>query len=422
MDFNPDNLIELKMRGSSSKNCGREINNIKQMWKGIQSLGNLKRFDLSGSQNLIETPDFTKVKNLEILDLEEFIWPFHIVFTRVHKTFNSSISILSLSTVRFLQLSGCRGLEEFPNMSSMECLEELYAHKTGITQFPSLNLRPKNMKTLRLGGFKALLRGKYSLFRCFSDLNGNEGIFHIKFVVGVSYVEMLHLEVARRGFLGFTYGPKIMYGSSLRVQMPDWFNNKSNGSSVTLPMHSECDENRKWLGYAMFFLYEKSGTSSQLDPWKVLASDEDTDPFSSICIQFDCEFFANFPQLPKAYVRGSRPSWWYEGCEFSEGSKVRAFIEGEEEGEKRVGRPLTTKVKAIKKHLQKLFKGRILNYGRLIVEQPPPRPHIGLLLLFEALLFETSAVETEAVEIMVSLARQSQRVGRCSRGIRLRYL
>ncbi|KAB1201096.1 hypothetical protein CJ030_MR0G005094 [Morella rubra] len=147
------------------------------------------------------------------------------------------------------------------------------------------------MKTLRLGGLKALpLPGRYLLLQCFS-LRGNEGTLHIKFIPDV----------------GFTYGPKIMYGSSLGFGIPDWFNNKSSGSSVTLPMHSECDENRKWLGYAMFFLYQSSGGNSLLTPFQVLTCEEDTDPFSSVCIQFDCEFLTNYPQLPKAYVRGTRP-------------------------------------------------------------------------------------------------------------------
>ncbi|XP_041016680.1 disease resistance protein Roq1-like [Juglans microcarpa x Juglans regia] len=58
--FQPDNLIELRFPCS----------HIKQLWKGIKSFGSLKRFDLSGSQNLLETPNFTGVPSLETLDLE----------------------------------------------------------------------------------------------------------------------------------------------------------------------------------------------------------------------------------------------------------------------------------------------------------------------------------------------------------------
>ncbi|KAB1227068.1 putative WRKY transcription factor 16 [Morella rubra] len=60
MDFNPDNLVELKMRGST----------IEKLWKGNKSLGSLKFLDLSGSEWLMETPNFFKAQNLEMIDLE----------------------------------------------------------------------------------------------------------------------------------------------------------------------------------------------------------------------------------------------------------------------------------------------------------------------------------------------------------------
>ncbi|XP_035551729.1 disease resistance protein RUN1-like [Juglans regia] len=73
--------LSLKVLGSSL--FGRVTNASKGAWdllkgnpnKGfldiLQSFGSLKCFDLSGSQNLLETPNFTEVSSLETLDLED---------------------------------------------------------------------------------------------------------------------------------------------------------------------------------------------------------------------------------------------------------------------------------------------------------------------------------------------------------------
>ncbi|KAF5454827.1 hypothetical protein F2P56_024464 [Juglans regia] len=125
--FQADNLIELRFPCS----------HIKQLWKGISSFGSLKRFDLSGSQNLLETPDFTGVPSLETLDLEGCT-----SLSKVHK------SIGVLKRLRRLNLHACKRLKSFPNEISLESLEHLYLSDCSrFEKFPDI---VGNMTSLRL--------------------------------------------------------------------------------------------------------------------------------------------------------------------------------------------------------------------------------------------------------------------------------
>ncbi|KAG2696285.1 hypothetical protein I3760_07G052000 [Carya illinoinensis] len=103
--FQADNLIELRF----------PCNHIKQLWKGFKSLGSLKCFDLSSSQNMLETPDLTGVPNLETLDLESYT-----SLSKVHK------SIGVLKWLRRVNLHACKHLKSFPNEISLESLEYFY--------------------------------------------------------------------------------------------------------------------------------------------------------------------------------------------------------------------------------------------------------------------------------------------------------
>ncbi|KAF5454502.1 hypothetical protein F2P56_024160 [Juglans regia] len=125
--FQADNLIELRFPCS----------HIKQLWKGISSFGSLKRFDLSGSQNLLETPNFTGVPSLETLDLEGCT-----SLSKVHK------SIGVLKRLRRLNLQACKRLKSFPNEISLESLEHFYLSDCSrFEKFPDI---VGNMNSLRL--------------------------------------------------------------------------------------------------------------------------------------------------------------------------------------------------------------------------------------------------------------------------------
>ncbi|KAG7969808.1 hypothetical protein I3843_07G050300, partial [Carya illinoinensis] len=125
--FRANNLIELRFPCS----------HIKQLWKGISSFGSLKRFDLSGSQNLLEMPDLTGVPNLETLDLEGCT-----SLSKVHK------SIGVLKQLRRLNLHACKRLKSFPNKISMDSLEHFYLSDCSrFEKFPDI---VGNMTSLRL--------------------------------------------------------------------------------------------------------------------------------------------------------------------------------------------------------------------------------------------------------------------------------
>ncbi|KAL6316907.1 hypothetical protein AAG906_023562 [Vitis piasezkii] len=135
-DFNPKNLIELSMPYSR----------IKQLWKGIKVLANLKFMDLSHSKYLIETPNFQGVTNLKRLVLEGCV-----SLREVHSSLGDlkNLIFLNLKNCQMLKslpsstcdlksletfiLSGCSKFKEFPeNFGSLEMLKELYADEIAI--------------------------------------------------------------------------------------------------------------------------------------------------------------------------------------------------------------------------------------------------------------------------------------------------
>ncbi|KAH9725741.1 ADP-ribosyl cyclase/cyclic ADP-ribose hydrolase [Citrus sinensis] len=157
-----DKIVEFKM-------C---YSRIEELWKGFKPLNMLRVLKLSHSENLIKTPDFTKVPNLEVLDLEgcKRLREIHQSLLRHNKlillnlkgctsltTLPGEIFMESLKT---LVLSGCSKLKEFPDIvGGMECLQELRLDGTDIKELPvsielmsglvSLNLKDcKNLASL----------------------------------------------------------------------------------------------------------------------------------------------------------------------------------------------------------------------------------------------------------------------------------
>ncbi|KAH9781755.1 ADP-ribosyl cyclase/cyclic ADP-ribose hydrolase [Citrus sinensis] len=134
-----DDIFEFKMHYS----C------IEELWKGIKPLNMLRVLELSHSENLIKTPDFTKVPNLEVLDLEGCtrLREIHQSLLRHNKlillnlkgctsltTLPGEIFMESLKT---LVLSGCSKLKKFPDIvGGMECLQELRLDGTDIKELP----------------------------------------------------------------------------------------------------------------------------------------------------------------------------------------------------------------------------------------------------------------------------------------------
>ncbi|XP_019152024.1 PREDICTED: TMV resistance protein N-like [Ipomoea nil] len=138
--FQGENLVGLKMQYSR----------VIQLWKGLKVLDNLKFINLSYSQKLIRTPDFTGIPNLERLILEECT---SLVEIHASVGFLKNLVLLNLKhcinlkrlpksihleKLKMLILSGCLKLQTFPEIAGhMACLLEVYAEATALRELPS---------------------------------------------------------------------------------------------------------------------------------------------------------------------------------------------------------------------------------------------------------------------------------------------
>ncbi|XP_031247959.1 disease resistance-like protein DSC1 [Pistacia vera] len=154
--FHTENLFELIMCNS----C------IEYLWEGMKSFLKLKTINLSHSCNLITTPDFTGVPNLETLDLEgctklREVHPSVAVLTKLTvfvlkdcrnlSSFPSDIH--GLKSLKILNLCGCLKLDKLPeNIGEAECLVELDISRTAIRQVSSSIVQLKRLDKLSLHG------------------------------------------------------------------------------------------------------------------------------------------------------------------------------------------------------------------------------------------------------------------------------
>ncbi|XP_021802734.1 TMV resistance protein N-like [Prunus avium] len=100
--FQPGELAELHLQHSK----------IDHLWNGIKYMVKLKSIDLSYSENLTRTPDFTGTQNLERLVFEGCT---NIV--KIHP------SIASLKRLRVLNFKNCKSIKSLPSEVELESLE-----------------------------------------------------------------------------------------------------------------------------------------------------------------------------------------------------------------------------------------------------------------------------------------------------------
>ncbi|KAG7969810.1 hypothetical protein I3843_07G050500 [Carya illinoinensis] len=259
--FQADNLIELRFQCS----------HLKQLWKGISvSLWSLKRFDLSFSQNLLETPDLTGVPNLETLDLEGCT-----SLSKVHK------STGVLKRLRRLNLHACKCLKSFPNEISLESLEYFYLSDCSrFEKFPDIVGNMTSMRLLYLDGtaikelplsFKSLCGlSILSLHNCkklsifprvicslsnlkILDISDCLALDSIQDMNGEGYLEQLYTGGTKNN----CFNPKVTYGSFSGAEIPEWLDVRSFGSHLTLQIHPNLDNNMSKLeGYLHLTIYE----------------------------------------------------------------------------------------------------------------------------------------------------------------------
>ncbi|KAG7588897.1 Winged helix DNA-binding domain superfamily [Arabidopsis suecica] len=153
--FRPDNLVELKMRGSK----------LEELWKGVGSLQCLKYMDLEDSKTLKEIPDLSNATNLQSLtldgcsSLEELPSSIGNLNKLTHlkmknctnlETFPTGINLQSLLV---LDLVGCTRLKSFPNISTN--ISSLMLNETAIEEISSTNLPLKNLEEFCMYGIKS---------------------------------------------------------------------------------------------------------------------------------------------------------------------------------------------------------------------------------------------------------------------------
>ncbi|KHG24892.1 TMV resistance N [Gossypium arboreum] len=137
--FQPEKLVALLLPYS----C------IQKLWKPDMPLHKLKLVDLKCSRNLVKTPDFRMVPNLESLVLEDtgiadfhpsirFLRRLKLLNLRNCKSLRSFPSKIGKESLETLILSGCSNIKWIPEVvGEMECLKKLHLDGTGINELPS---------------------------------------------------------------------------------------------------------------------------------------------------------------------------------------------------------------------------------------------------------------------------------------------
>ncbi|XP_028757933.1 TMV resistance protein N-like [Neltuma alba] len=154
-------LVDLRMRDSK----------LKKFWNKSLCSKNLKFLDLSYSKNLIESPDFSELPNLERLELEgcEDLVDLHTSIAQLKKLQALNLKgcktlraccpkKLEMTALKEFVLSGCLQVKFLPEFGeSMKNLETLDAGETNLVKLPeSLGLLI-GLKTLKLRGCKNLV-------------------------------------------------------------------------------------------------------------------------------------------------------------------------------------------------------------------------------------------------------------------------
>ncbi|XP_075648912.1 TMV resistance protein N-like [Castanea sativa] len=159
-NFQPVELVEFHLLHSK----------IEWLWKGTKYLDKLKLIKLNDSLNLIATPDFTGVPNLEKLVLNSCIklhevHPSIMVLKRLTlldlencKSLRRLPSKFEMESLEILILSGCSKIKRIPEfMENMKRLSKLHLNATAITKLPSSIEHLTNLALLHLRDCKNLL-------------------------------------------------------------------------------------------------------------------------------------------------------------------------------------------------------------------------------------------------------------------------
>nr|XP_023892973.1 TMV resistance protein N-like [Quercus suber] len=233
-NFQPNKLVELRMHCS----------NIKQLLKGNMILDELKLIDLSDSQNLIKTLNFSRVPNLKQLILQRCIRLSKIHaslgnlkwLTRLDlsgcKCLESLPPKINLESLEIFILSGCSRLKKFPEVEgNMSSLLELYLNETAIKELPLSMVHLTGLTKLDLRDCKNL-----------SSLpNASCYLMSLKILTlsGCSKINELPENLGNINGLEELDGHQLVdYIIIPGSEIPKWFRHQSVGTSVNLQVPS----------------------------------------------------------------------------------------------------------------------------------------------------------------------------------------
>ncbi|KDP25807.1 hypothetical protein JCGZ_22529 [Jatropha curcas] len=302
-NFQSKELVELNL-------C---FSQVEQLWNGIKQFNNLKVMELSHSKNLIKTPDFRGIPNLEKLILEGCIQLYEIDqsigvlemliqlnLKDCERLVSLPEGIYGLKALKIVNISGCSKLEYMlEELGHLECLEELDISGTAIKQTSNSSFRFNNLKILSLNGCKgqpgpllSILPEKSSNssgfcslmaldlsncnlqeetipkdLSCLSSLrefclSGNNFISLPASISCLSNLQSLFLDNCRKleSLHAFPSNglsnPKpgfdiVVPGSSV----PKWFSHQSSGDSLTrIELPPICSDS-KWMGFALCTIF-----------------------------------------------------------------------------------------------------------------------------------------------------------------------
>ncbi|KAF5459738.1 hypothetical protein F2P56_019660 [Juglans regia] len=223
-----------------------------------------------------------------------------------------------------MELDKCSSLEKLPDLSSLECLTNFWAHATAITKIPSANLMPKSIGEFYLQGLKLMrLKSRDPI----NDIGSlveyqKEGIF--------DYVEATCIDFDSKGenildmvggvVLALDDDLRIISGWSLGFHIQEWVQYKGNGSSVTIDL--DANMNPK-MGFAFFIVCDSEQffsidyghtSSSSLFKGSIIKSSEvgltlgfETD--EEYCVEYDCLPYELIPP-PLDVSSGKQIGFW----------------------------------------------------------------------------------------------------------------
>ncbi|GMY19743.1 TMV resistance protein N-like [Fagus crenata] len=166
----PSKSLPLSLQSGELVQLHLQRSKIELLWIGKESFDKLKSIDLAYSSNLIITPDFTGVPNLEKLVLE---WCINL--RELHPSIGTlqKLSLLDLKYCKklihlpskfemkslvTLKLSGCSKVKKIPEfVEKMKCLQKLHLDGTGITELPSSVGHLTSLSLLNLSRCKNLV-------------------------------------------------------------------------------------------------------------------------------------------------------------------------------------------------------------------------------------------------------------------------